>query len=111
MSNYGWTNEEGEPIMDGAAYRFEQQLDMESDSYDAGWRQRMAWDDDYYAGMPDEDEHAYDMDDLNENEVPWCYGCDAYATCGDYEPDGAPCCRAQVTAGPYSGEHEPGCNG
>lgn len=29
MTNYGWTNEEGEPIMDGAAYRFEQALDAE----------------------------------------------------------------------------------
>jgi hypothetical protein len=29
MSAYGWTNEDGEPIMDGAAYRFEQQLDSE----------------------------------------------------------------------------------
>ena len=25
------------------------------------------------------------------------------------EDDGAPCCRAQVTAGRDSGEHEPGC--
>lgn len=29
MSNYGWTNEDGEPIMDGAAYRFEQALDAQ----------------------------------------------------------------------------------
>lgn len=27
---YGWTNEDGEPIMDGVAYRFEQQLDYDS---------------------------------------------------------------------------------
>lgn len=35
MTTYGWTNEAGEPIMDGAAYRFEQQLDMDvrSDYY------------------------------------------------------------------------------
>lgn len=26
---YSWTNENGEPIMDGAAYRFEQQLDAD----------------------------------------------------------------------------------
>lgn len=39
-----WTNAEGEPIMDGAAYRFEQQLDIDSaherevdDFYDVGW--------------------------------------------------------------------------
>ncbi len=30
MSNYGWTNEDGEPIMSGEAWRFEQQLDMDS---------------------------------------------------------------------------------
>lgn len=36
MTTYGWTNEAGEPIMDGAAWRFEQQLDMDSvyDSWD-----------------------------------------------------------------------------
>ncbi len=40
MTTYGWTNSDGEPIMDGAAYRFEQQLDAEYaeqrefDSYD-----------------------------------------------------------------------------
>ena len=27
MSNYGYTNADGEPIMDGAAYRYEQYLD------------------------------------------------------------------------------------
>ncbi len=32
---YGYTNEDGEPIMDGVAYRFEQQLDMDS-MYDEG---------------------------------------------------------------------------
>jgi hypothetical protein len=77
MSNYGWTNEEGEPIMDGAAYRFEQQLDMESAE------QRYLDDDEFFG--PDDDEHSYDFDDLNEDEVPWCYGCDDYARCGDYE--------------------------
>lgn len=29
MSNYGWTNSDGEPMMDGAAYRFEQALDAD----------------------------------------------------------------------------------
>lgn len=45
MSNYGWTNEAGEPIMDGAAYRFEQQLDAES----AEERAYMAWEDERWA--------------------------------------------------------------
>lgn len=39
MSNYGWTNADGEPMMDGAAWRFEQQLDQ--DSYDDGWSDPM----------------------------------------------------------------------
>jgi hypothetical protein len=30
---YGWTNEAGEPIMSGEAYRFEQQLDLENPLY------------------------------------------------------------------------------
>ncbi len=59
MSNYGWTNEDGEPIMDGAAWRFEQQLDMDAQA-------------DYEA------DHFYD----NDGEAPcerdqrWCTGGD-----------------------------------
>jgi hypothetical protein len=49
MSNYGWTNEAGEPIMSGEAYRFEQQLDLDSR-------------DDYYA------DRFYDQDDYDEGE-------------------------------------------
>jgi hypothetical protein len=78
MTQYGWTNEEGEPIMDGAAYRFEQQLDMES----AHERYMNAFYDDPYG---DADEHVYDYDDVDENGTPWCYGCDDYARCGDFE--------------------------
>lgn len=74
MSNYGWTNDQGEPIMDGAAYRFEQQLDADY----AEDRARMQWDDDFYADYPEE-EHVLDYDDTNEDETPWCYGCDNYA--------------------------------
>lgn len=39
-------------------------------------------------------------------------GLDVPGSCGDeqcVEDDGAPCCRAQVTAGRDSGQHEPGC--
>ena len=47
MTQYGWTNEDGEPIMDGAAWRFEQQLDMDSrDDYYA---------DHFYDNEPDPD--------------------------------------------------------
>lgn len=65
MTHYGWTNEEGEPIMDGAAYRFEQQLDMDSQA-------------DYYA------DHFYD----NEGEPEECE--DEEHDCVDCEgqPDG-----------------------
>lgn len=48
MSNYGWTNADGEPIMSGEAYRFEQALD-EQDAYE-----RQAFDEDFYADYPDE---------------------------------------------------------
>ncbi len=34
MAVYGYTNEAGEPIMDAAAYRYEQQLD--SEYYESG---------------------------------------------------------------------------
>jgi hypothetical protein len=41
MSNYGFTNDQGEPIMDGAAYRFEQYIDSmyepDPDAYYNGW--------------------------------------------------------------------------
>jgi hypothetical protein len=47
---YGWTNEAGEPIMDGAAYRFEQELDFQSAQerfYDMD-------DNDYWDNEPDD---------------------------------------------------------
>lgn len=49
--------------------------------------------------LPDpEPEHGdYDMDDTNSMGVPWCYACDGYATCGEYEPDGAPAHQWEVT--------------
>jgi len=55
----------------------------------------------YWVGpnSPDEDWRAF------------CSECDAPVEGRDDEYDGAPCCRAQVTAGTMSGEHEPGCNG
>lgn len=51
---------------------------------------------DHEAGFCDaypDEAHDYDYDDLDENDVPWCYGCDSYAVCGEYEPDGAPLYR------------------
>lgn len=48
----------------------------------------------------DEDSHNYDHDDINDSGVPWCWGCDDYATCGNYEPDGAPVHQWEVTTPP-----------
>lgn len=45
MTN-SWMNADGEPIMDGAAWRFEQQLDMDS--------AHERYEDDFYAYEPDE---------------------------------------------------------
>lgn len=47
--SYGWTNSDGEPIMDGAAYRFEQALDAENPPY-----------------VPFEDEDPHDDEDDDE---------------------------------------------
>lgn len=58
MTIYGYTNEAGEPMMDAAAYRFEQQLDAEYAEEAA----RMAYDEDFYANYP------YD-------EPDWCHKC------------------------------------
>jgi hypothetical protein len=80
MPNYGYTNEAGEPIMDGAAYRFEQQLDEESAFYGS---------DDYDPAdydSPDEiDEDEPEGDDLSDNdEFPMYVECnEGYE---DYEP-------------------------
>lgn len=73
MSNYGWTNEEGEPIMSGEAYRFEQQLDADSR-------------DDYYA------DHFYDDD--GEEEL--CDECQSDTW--DDTRDGAYLCDACCAA-------------
>lgn len=54
---YGWTNDAGEPIMDGAAYRFEQQLDHDS--------AMERWGD---------GSEFYDYDD---DEPDWCHACGA----------------------------------
>jgi hypothetical protein len=63
MSNYGWTNEDGEPIMDGAAWRFEQQLDMDY----ANERAQMAWEEDMMRDYePDGD--CCDMGDYDQQE-------------------------------------------
>ncbi len=59
---YGYTNEAGEPIMDGAAYRFEQELDAQYaqerylDEFDEGY-DRNYFDEDLF---PDEDDDSED---------------------------------------------------
>lgn len=53
---YSWQNEDGEPIMDGAAWRYEQSLDAENPPYDP---------DDYlpdYDGEDDEDDDQVDVE-------------------------------------------------
>lgn len=73
MSNYGWTNADGEPIMDGAAYRFEQALD------------------DQYAN---ERAYYYDLyEDIDPEDCPHADGTylgsgDEDATEGDFACDG-----------------------
>lgn len=75
MTNYGWQNEAGEPIMDGAAYRFEQVLDAQSAE------ERYLDDDEFFASdEPTCDD--VDTDDVDEHGRPWCYGCDGYADHG-----------------------------
>jgi hypothetical protein len=61
MSNYGWTNEEGEPIMSGEAWRFEQQLDMDSQA-------------DYYADHFYDDGYYDEPDEDRYDECPSCKG-------------------------------------
>ena len=78
---YSWQNEEGEPIMSGEAWRFEQQLD-----YDSAMER---WGDgsEFYDYDEDESSHDLDYDDLNQQGIPWCYGCDDYATNCDDNPE------------------------
>jgi hypothetical protein len=62
-----WTNADGEPIMDGAAWRFEQQLDIEYAEQRADWQ----------------------MDDYSDDECdPWNNVCatddEDCDTCRDY---------------------------
>ena len=64
MSNYGWTNADGEPIMDGAAYRFEQELDAQS-AYERQF-------DDFYDNEPDE----YCEGDADDCPFGGCVECD-----------------------------------
>jgi hypothetical protein len=49
----------------------------------------------------DNEPHEYDYDDLlDDTGRPWCWGCDAYAQCGEWEPDGAPREQWEVTTPP-----------
>ena len=53
MTN-SWMNEDGEPIMDGAAWRFEQQLDLDSQ-------------DDYYADRFYDEQDEWDDEEEDED--------------------------------------------
>jgi hypothetical protein len=63
MTN-SWMNEDGEPIMDGAAWRFEQQLDM--DSADDYYADHFYDDEDYYDDDEEEDEDDEDFDPIED---------------------------------------------
>ncbi len=72
MTYYGWTNSDGEPIMDGAAYRFEQQLD---DEY-----AQQRFEEEFYQNYSDEPTcDNIDYDDQDADGRFWCFGCDEYA--------------------------------
>lgn len=58
-------NEMGEPLMDGAAWRFEQALDAESDYYD---------------------EFAAEIDPADYDDPDWCSRCD-YSPCACHKID------------------------
>jgi hypothetical protein len=67
MSIYGWTNEDGEPIMSGEAYRFEQALD-------ADYADQRYLDDDDYDGpeCPDCGDYVGDCDCADDDyDGPW----------------------------------------
>lgn len=100
-------NEDGEPIMDGAAWRFEQQLDIESqEEYDR------------YRGE-DEVEPECDDDPLNPAHDGWTWNHVGVAECEwcglelpQHEPDGAPAEQWEVTTPPevYMTEDDPDWN-
>ena len=69
MTN-SWMNEDGEPIMDGAAWRFEQQLDMDS-AADRAY-------DDFYDRYDECDE---------DHQCEDCGNCVDACTCEDRDAD------------------------
>lgn len=79
MTN-SWMNEDGEPIMDGAAWRFEQQLDLDS--------QADYYEDHFYDNEPDEDEcepgHGCCDCDLTRGEWACAY-CERACPVGAHE--------------------------
>jgi hypothetical protein len=70
---YGWQNEDGEPIMDGAAYRFEQELDAQS-AEERFWDGMDSWDD--YGDDWEDDAPEHDDEDSEpwEDEDGWLDG-------------------------------------
>lgn len=82
MSNYGWTNADGEPIMDGAAYRYEQYLDSTYEPDPDDFYDR--WDDDEH----DEDSCPMSDADFDSSTGLWeCMGC-GKTWPDDDEPEG-----------------------
>lgn len=73
MTN-SWMNEDGEPIMDGAAWRFEQQLDAEAAEERLEIEYMDAWQDDAPCESDPDDCDGADLDGNNDGtwECHWC---------------------------------------
>lgn len=88
-------NEDGEPIMDGAAWRFEQQLDMDSrDDYMADTFYDSDGEPDCTDDPEDDCHDGWSWTSAGTAECDWC-GLEL----PQHEQDGAPCCS------------DPGCGG
>lgn len=75
---YGWTNEAGEPIMDGAAYRFEQELDAQSaaERFEEDFYSMEGDEPDWCKRCGEEGHEADECEDVapeydDENTEPW----------------------------------------
>lgn len=107
MTN-SWMNEDGEPIMDGAAWRFEQQLDL--DSQDDYMADRFYDNDGEPDCTEDPEDDCHDGWSWNAAGVAECEWCGLELP--QHEPDGAPSEQWEVTTPPevYMTDDEPDWN-
>lgn len=87
---YSWQNADGEPIMSGEAWRFEQQLDMEiaEERYNDWWQ-----DDDYPECTNDPTDLMHDGWSYNDEGLAECDWCGLRLPQHDEGYDGAPLYR------------------